>query len=68
MPIRRGDQLQTHGRLLREAVAALHDHYQDLGRQLMAMENDLAGGTMAPDEVLRQYREQLHRLHGDVRY
>jgi nitrate/nitrite-specific signal transduction histidine kinase len=68
MPIRRGDQFQTHGRLLREAVAALHDHYQDLGRQLMAMENDLAGGTMAPDEVLRQYREQLHRLHGDVRY
>lgn len=68
MPIRSEDQLQTHGRLLREAVAALNDHYQDLGRQLMAMEHDLAGGTLEPDEVLRRYREQLHRLHGDVRY
>ncbi|WP_428605689.1 hypothetical protein [Sedimenticola sp.] len=68
VPIRREDQLQTSGRLLAESVAALNEHYQELGRQLMAMDRHLADGTMEPDEVLRQYREQLHRLHGDVHY
>lgn len=67
-PVRREDRLQSQARLLGEAVAALESHYEELGRELRAIDHDLAVSGAEPGAVLRRYQDRLQRLHDDVRY